>query len=127
MKTLKKHWSKFAVASSALLALTLLFAGLLWGQTAPGLRIAVASSNQVSLTVINGTTNGLYQIYFTEFLDPDEPDWTLLANGTIGQTNFSADMQDFEHAYFKAVNNTNFVPPSITIIIQGPADGSVVY
>jgi len=129
MKTLRKNWTKFAGAVTlAGLAVFAVYACLsAWGQTLPGLSIKVTPTNQVSLTVFNGTNTGKYQIYFTESLDPDSAEWLLLTNGTTGQTNFSADMGDLEQAFFKAVNNTNFVPPTITVIIQSPANGSVVY
>ncbi len=127
LKIIKKNWLKFALGVSAGFILITLFAsGLLWGQTAPGLGIAITPTNQVSLTVINGASNGMYQIYFTEFLDPANANWILLTNGTTGQTNFSTPMGDLEQGFFKAVNNPSFLPPSITVIIQSPANGSVV-
>jgi hypothetical protein len=126
MKTLKKLWAPFALIFGAVLVLCLLTAGILFGQTAPGLNIAIIPSNQVSLTITNGTSNGLYQIYFTQFLEDIPDSWTLFTNGTTGQTNFIASMEDFERGYFKAVNNTNFLPPAITVIIQSPANGSII-
>jgi hypothetical protein len=98
-----------------------------WGQTAPALKISVTPTNQVSLTVINGIPTGLYHIYFTPFLgDPDYP-WTLLANGTTGQTNFTFSAADYDQIFFKAINNSNFVAPSVTLLIQSPANGSTIH
>jgi hypothetical protein len=127
MKTLKKNWTKFAgLFSLASLAVCAVYACVsAWGQTAPGLKIAMTNT-VVSLTVTNGVTNGLYQIYFTDDL-ADTPDWVLLTNGVTGQTNFSADVGDFEMGFFKAINNNTFTPPSITVIIQSPANGSTIH
>lgn len=129
MKTLRKNWTGFAgaVALAGLAVFTMYACISAWGQSAPGLSIAVTGTNTLSLTVTNGTGAGQYQIYYTEFLDSESIDWTLLTNGTTGQSNFFANMSDYEQLFFKAVNNTNFTSPSITVIIQAPANGSVVY
>jgi hypothetical protein len=128
MKIIKQNWFNLAlVASAGVVVLTLLMSDLVWGQTLPGLSIVVSPTNQISLTVTNGSGGGQYQIYFTEFLDSESVDWTLFTNGTVGQTNFYANMGDFEQGFFKAVNNTNFIAPSINVIIQSPANGSLVY
>jgi hypothetical protein len=126
MKTIKKNWTKFAgLFSLASLAVCAVYACVsAFGQTAPGLKIAMTNT-VVSLTVTNGATNGLYHIYFTD--DVGDPDWVLLTNGVTGQTNFSADMGDLEMGYFKAINNDGFTSPTITVIIQAPANGSTVY
>jgi hypothetical protein len=127
MKIIKKQGTNILIVAVVLAVLGFFTTRLLVAQTAPGLRISMSSANSVSLTVTNGSSNGLYQIYFTEFLEPDSVDWTLFTNGASGQTNFSAFMGDLEQGFFKAVNNTNFLPPSITVIIQSPANGSVIY
>jgi hypothetical protein len=128
MKLLKRNWFNLALmASAGVVVLTLFASGLLWGQTAPGLSILVTPTNQISLIVTNGTITGQYQIYFTEYLDPENVAWTLYTNGSVGQSNFAANMGDFEQGFFKAVNNTNFIAPSITVIIQSPLNGTTVY
>jgi len=127
MKTLRTNGGKLALLGGAGLVLLTLFTGLLWGQIAPGLSIAVTPTNQVSLVVSNATPTGQYQIYFTEFLDSNSVNWVLLTNGGVGQSNFSASMGDLEQVFFKAVNNTNFITPSITVIIQSPFNGATVY
>jgi len=91
----------------------------------PGLSIALTGSNSLTLVVTNGVSNGLYQLYFTEFMSTN-PSWVLLADGTSGQTQFEATIGDLQTGFFKAVNNTNFVPPTISVIIQSPLNGSVL-
>jgi len=113
-----------------LLALVGLFGSvskLVWSQTAPGLKIAVSPTNEVLLTVTNGIPNGIYHIYFTPFLGDPDYEWTLLANGTAGQTNFTISMDDYDQAFFKAVNNSNFVATLITVSILAPANGSTIH
>jgi len=129
MQTLRNNWAKYAglTTLTGLAVFAVYTCVSAWGQSAPGLSIAVTPTNQVSLTVTNGTINGQYQIYFTEFLDPESVNWVLLTNGVVAQSNFSANMGDYEQGFFKAVNNTNFIAPSITVIIQSPLNGATVY
>jgi hypothetical protein len=128
MKTLKKNWAELTgivnlAALGVLVAYTCVSG---WSQSAPVLRIAVTGTNQVSITVTNGLTNGLYQLYFREFLDTNY-EWLLLTNGTTGQTNFTASTGDTEVGFFQVAYNTNFVPPSIRVIILSPTNGAVIY
>lgn len=127
MKTIKNRCAKFVGPFACGLALAALAWACIsaWGQTLPGLSIAVTGTNEVSLTVTNGVGSTQYQIYYAESLN--NPDWLLWTNGTIGQTNFTVDVSDFDIIFFKAVNNTNFAPPVINVVIQSPANGSVIY
>jgi hypothetical protein len=36
-------------------------------------------------------------------------------------------MSDLEMAFFKATANSNFVPPSVNIIILSPTNGAILY
>jgi hypothetical protein len=126
MKNLEGPWLYLTIASAA--ALAAVYACIsATGQTAPGLSISLNTNNTVSLTVTNGVSTGLYQIHWTEFLDPPGPDWLLLTNGSVGQTQFVASMGDLDMAFFRAVNNTNFAPPNLSVIILSPTNGAVVY
>jgi len=129
MRTRKQKWAPAtrALGAGGMLLLLLTAARLVLGQSAtPGLGIALTSTNAVSLTVTNGSANGQYQIYWTEFLGPN-PDWLLITNGSIGQTQFVASIGDLEMAFFKATANTNFVPPSLNVIILSPTNGALLY
>ena len=128
MKTIRNNWAKLAGAMSVVvLAVFVLYDCIsAWGVTPPGLSIAVTSTNQVSITVTNGVSNGLYQIYYTEFLTTNS-DWILFTNGSAGQTNFPATTTNTTTGFFQAAFNSNYVPPTITVIIQSPANGALLY
>jgi len=128
MKTLKKNWGKLTIfISTAGVGLLALYACVsAWSQTAPGLGITLTGTNQVSLVVTNGTNTASYQIYFTEFLNDTNYEWTLFTNGTTGQTNFAASLGDTEMGFFKAIINTNGGPFTPTVIIQSPVNGSIL-
>lgn len=128
MKTIKTHWARLAGGIAAGLALIAIYACLsAWGQTLPGLGISLTGTNQVSLTVTNGTNNTQYQIYYIDSLDDPNYQWLLWTNGTTGQTNFTANLGDTQRGFFKAVNNPSFIPPVINIVIQSPTNGSTIY
>ncbi len=128
MKTLRKNWSKLAGAvACAVLAVCAVYACVsAWGQTAPGLSIAPSGSNSVLISITNGVSNGLYQIYYREDLTTNSQ-WYYFTNGASGQTNFYANMGDTVMGFFEAAYNPSFVTPTITVIIQSPTNGSVVY
>ena len=128
MKTLKKNWSKLAGAfACAALALCALYACVsAWGQTAPGLSVALTGTNLVQVTVTNGVSNGVYQLYYREFLNTNYP-WIYVTNGVANQTNFLFNMGDTVSGFFEASYNNSFVPPTITVIIQSPANGALIY
>src|SRR5271165_1043713 len=83
----------------SLASATILATRLVLSQTAPGLGISLTTNNAVLVTVTNGVSSGQYQIYWTEFLTPT-PDWLLLTNGSIGQTQFLVPMEDWEMTFF---------------------------
>jgi hypothetical protein len=128
MRMLKRNWAPVARALGACAGLLLLAmaARFAWGQTAPVLGISLTDSNAVTLTITNGTSNGGYQVYWTEYLQPN-PEWLLLTNGSVGQTQFVTSMSDLQMAFFKAAANTNFVPPTLTVIILSPTNGALLY
>ena len=124
MIVLNKH--KIAVfIGIGLASVMVLAARLVWGQTAPVLRISLTSSNAVLVTVTNGVSTGRYQIYWTEFLTPN-PDWLLLTNGSIGQTQFVVSMEDWDATFLKASAISNFVPPGVSVIILSPTNGMLL-
>jgi len=105
--------------------LTLLSSRLVWSQSAPGLGISLTTNNAVLVTVTNGVSTGQYQIYWTEFLSPS-PEWLLLTNGSIGQTQFLVSMGDWDTTFFNASAITNFVPPTLNVIILSPTNGMLL-
>jgi len=123
MKRLSKHQA-VALIGIGLVSITILAARLAWGQAAPVLGISLTTNNAVLVTVTNGVSDGRYQIYWTEFLDL--PDWLLLTNGSIGQTQFLVPMEDWEVTFFSATAETNYVPPTLTVIILSPTNGMLL-
>ena len=109
-----------------LASLTVLSSRLVWSQTAPGLGISLTTNNAVLVTVTNGVSTGQYQIYWTEFLSPS-PEWLLLTNGSIGQTQFVVPMGDWDMTFFSASAISNFVPPTLNVIILSPTNGALIY
>jgi hypothetical protein len=141
MKLVKKYRGKLSILIAASLALSILLTVRLVWATPPGLSIKVTAPNQLQLTVTNGVTNGIYSIYWREFLN-SPPDWDWLTVGTTGQTNFLIDISETETGFFEAVatddidgdlvvNEQDARPfdPSIgivTVTIETPANGANV-
>jgi hypothetical protein len=126
MRTLRRNWTKLAGAVAlAGMAVVAVYACITsWGQTLPGLSIAMTNSNSaVSLVVTNGTNMGKYNIFWREFLDTNH-DWTLLTNGGAGITNFLFGIGDTTSGYFEARNNTNTTPFVLNLTIVAPASGA---
>ena len=120
----KRQLAAFIGLGAALM--TLLAARLVWSQSAPVLGISLTTNNAVVVTVTNGVSTGQYQVYWTEFLSPT-PDWLLLTNGSIGQTQFLVPMEDWDMTFFSASAITNFVPPTLNVIILSPTNGTLLY
>ena len=93
----------------------------------PYLTIAPADTNQFLLTVFNSTSPAIYEIWWTPALaNPDYP-WQQLVIGASGQTNFTVGNMS-PNGFFRAIWDTNGVPTSgLTITIQSPLNGSVLY
>lgn len=126
MKTLRKNWTKLAgITAFAGLAVIIAYACIsAWGQTLPGLSIAMTNANTAAaLVVTNGTNTGKYSIFWTEFLQ-ETNDWTLVTNGGTGVTNFLIDLGDTTQGFFEARNNTNSTPFVLNLIIVAPASGA---
>ena len=111
MKTIQRYWARLAAAAGAGLALlTLLIHNLAWGD-APGLQIRLGT-NQLSLTVTNGTPGRNYEIYWSEFLDTNalaftNNYWLLVTNGAANQTNFVLTMPNTWTGFYRAVNTND--------------------
>jgi hypothetical protein len=126
VKLLTKHQIAVFIGIG-LVAASLLATRLVWGQSAPVLSISNTGTNSILITVTNGVSNGEYQLYWKEPLTPNSP-WLFLTNGSIGQTQFVRPInQDLSVVFFRAVANTNYVPPSLNVIILSPTNGAVIY
>jgi hypothetical protein len=151
MKLQQQKWARAARAlgaGSLIIILTVVAAWRVLSQsTAPALSIAPTGTNEVALTVINGSATNLYEIWWTEFLDADalfltNGTWIDVYDGTTGQTNFVLDLGDTVTGFFRAINGNDLdndgIPnwqdsrpwdPSVGILtetIETPANGSNV-
>lgn len=151
MKTCGRHRTlvtKTLSAGLAAFAIIGVFAWRVWGQSvAPGLSAIPTGTNQIMITVTNGSPIGLYEIWWTEFLEPNALNltnglWQPVYTGTNGQTNFVLDLGDFDTSFFRALNGNDFdldgIPNSqdarpfdastgiLRVTIESPANGSNV-
>lgn len=128
MRTLRKNWSRLAgaVAGGILTASAVYACISALGQTAPGLSLTTTGSNSVSVNVTNPVLGAQYQLYYREFLTTNYP-WVYVTNGAVNQTSFPFNTGDTVSGYFQVGYNTNFVVPTITVIIQSPANGALIY
>lgn len=126
MKTLGENWSKAtSLAAVVIAAAVALYACIsTWAATPPGLAIVSSGSNQVSLTITNGTNTAVYNIYFVERMKTNST-WSLITIGATGQTNFT-NVYDTKTGFFAATVNTDSLPITLTVTIVSPSNGAVV-
>jgi hypothetical protein len=125
--------------------LVLIFAGMTpigRGSPAPGLSIVLLSSTNVQLTVTNGVSGEIYELFYTTYLE-DGYHWNFFATGAASQTNFTVSIAEVPQVFFKAragsdwdndgVPNTKDADPNdpnigiLTVTIESPANGSTLY
>ena len=113
--------------------------GILLAQTAPFLTVAPTGTNQLLITITNGSGATTYDLYTTPVLgDPVSYPWTAAVIGTNGQTNFTVSTGPFSTGFFKVVVDTNGVPiwqaadPNnpgagiLAVFIDSPTNGAVL-
>ena len=107
-------WCRRVAAIALFICLaSVFFSSSARGQSAPALSVALTGTNEVTLTVTNGTSTAIYEIYWTEFLNANATAftngaWNLVYSGTTGQTNFVLDLGDTVTGFFRAVNGNDF-------------------
>jgi hypothetical protein len=105
----------------------------------PVLAITAIASNQMTITITNGVSSGIYDIYTTPVLANDAAyPWTAAVIGTNGQTNFTINLGPYPAGFYRAIVDTNSVPiwaaadpsnPSagyLAVFIDSPTDGSIL-
>lgn len=147
-------WDCFATAFNGralipmkrLLYLCILLSSLicenLRGQSVPTPEIAVAITNstQVAVTITNAVSYANYELYHRTLLDPAYP-WALFSVGSLGQSNFVADMGIENIGFYQVavgsdwdgdgIPNSQDGDPSnasvgrLTITIDSPLTGTV--
>ncbi len=149
MKLWRQRWpvTKALGAGAVIAAIMAVAAWRVWS-TPFGLKITLTSTNTVALSITNAATNGIYEIWWTEFLDPNSTftncDWWLVQVGSAGQTNFGPYyVSETYTGFFLGLGTDDFdgdgVPdyqdarpfdPSVgtlTVTIESPANGALVY
>jgi len=108
----------------------------------PVLKIAPTNSTQVLISITNAVASTNYEIYRTPILNDTNFPWELHIVGSVGQSNFTADVGIDWMGFFKAgigsdwdldwVPNSQDANPTdaaigiLTITIDSPTNGSVL-
>lgn len=106
----------------------------------PEIAVAITNSTQVAVTITNGVSFANYELYHRTLLDPAYP-WTLMSVGSLGQSNFIADMGVENLGFYQVavgsdwdgdgIPNSQDGDPSnpsvgrLTITIDSPLTGTV--
>jgi hypothetical protein len=140
MKTLKR----FTVALPGILSIGAAIAVITWSSFAdvpqPIIKITALGSNQFSVAITNGVTNGIYELQWRETLSDTNYLWKFLDSGTMGQTNFTFSGGQLPVYFFRAsvgndvdadgvvswidANDGNASIRALTITIDNPVNGS---
>jgi hypothetical protein len=143
MKTLRKHWNGFAPVVGASVAAIILFMTLwVWGQSEPPvLTIAPLGSNQFSIAITNGESNGEYILYWVSALGAGPDSWQPLSTN-VGKTNWIVDGTGFSSLFFQVIVGADWdgdgIPNwmdaspndpgigALTITIDSPLNGAAI-
>lgn len=106
--------------------------------TPPVLTIVPTGTNQLLITITNGTSTVNYELWTTPVLgDSVDSPWTTVAAGT-GLTNFTVTIGPYPVGFYRAILDTNSIPlwkladpnnPSAGVLnvwIDNPANGSTL-
>ena len=112
--------------------------GLVDGYPQPVLTISAQTTN-ILVTITNGVSSLDYDIYWSPALAGPEVDWQALPPPSgPGQTNFLVPLAGWPTAFFRAVFDTNSVPPwkeadpnnpalgVLAVFIDSPTNGTVL-
>ena len=100
----------------------------------PVIKMVLTNTNQLSITVTNGVTNGTYSLYNQHVLG--SPDWNFVTNGAAGVTNFIVNTEPYLEGYYYVTGTTNFnldyADPNnpglgvLTLTIVNPSQGQII-
>jgi hypothetical protein len=90
----------------------------------PYLTIASTGTNQFLITVFN-TNSATYYLQMTPVLANTNYPWTIIVNGSAGQTNFSVTGL-YQDEFFRVLMATNSPGQGIAVFIDSPANGATV-
>jgi len=91
----------------------------------PYLTIATGS-NQFLITVFNSDNSIPYYLEMTPVLGNTNFPWAIVANGTVGVTNFTVPNGPYADEFFQVLMTTNYPGQGIAIFIDSPANGATV-
>jgi len=91
----------------------------------PYLTIAATGTNAFSITVFN-TNSATYYLQMTPVLANTNYPWQIIANGTVGETNFTVNNGPYENEFFRVLMATNNPGQGIAVFIDSPANGATV-
>jgi hypothetical protein len=145
MKTLKKHWNRFATMVGVGVASVILFTALwVWGQSVPQpvLTITSLGSNHFNIVITNAVTTTNYTLFWTPFLEDQNYPWEVWDVADPGTTNFVIDAAGWARACFRVMvgvdRDLDGVPDwrdadpldpnvgELQVIIYSPANGSTI-
>lgn len=91
----------------------------------PYLTISPTGTNQLLITVYN-TNTATYYLQMTPVLDSADYPYSIIANGTNGQTNFTVNIGPYADEFFRALMASNNPGAGIAVFIDSPANGATV-
>ena len=125
---------------------TLLLLGMLAGRSGLGqsnLTLkAWLSNSTIQITISNGLPSGHYDLFWVPELPTGNIPWSLCQTGAVGQTNFSVPFGPFFSGFFVVAtndidfdswpnyedgNSTNSSIHALSIYIESPTNGAVIY
>ena len=91
----------------------------------PYLTIAPTGTNTLLITVIN-TNPATYYLQMTPVLANTNYPFAIIANGVVGQSNFTVNIGPFADEFFRVLMATNNPGQGIAVFIDSPANGATV-
>jgi len=129
---------KITIASLFVCGMAILALKVLADPPLPVLSVALTGTNQLSITITNGTAES-YELWTTPVLgDTANYPWTIAAVGTNSQTNFTVDIGPYYAGFYRVAVDTNTIPlweaadpnnPSagiLAVFIDSPTNGAAL-
>ena len=136
-----RSWKYWAIGGGGLGFLLCFALSLLDVNAAPGLLATRSTNHLILITVTNGTSTNVFEVYGRAGLEPEHA-WSFITNGAMGQTNFLLPMYPGLIGFYRVGEGDNWdgdaalnwqdadpTNPNIgllTITIDSPANGSVL-
>ena len=104
----------------------------------PVLTLTLTNSNQMLISITNGVSYAVYDLYTTPILANPSYPWTAVTIGTNYQTNFIVPIGPYSAGFYRVLVDTNSVPiwaaadPNnpgsgyLSVFIDSPTNGAVL-